>query len=77
MRTIKIRIDDKVFKHFMWFLQRFKKDEIQVINEDDTYLSVKEYLSGELDSLEQGEAEFISIEELDIELENAISKHEA
>ncbi len=77
MRTIKIRIDDKVFKHFMWFLQRFKKDEIQVINEDDAYLSVKEYLSGELDILEQGQAEYIGIEQLDAELENTIGKHEA
>ena len=76
MRTIRLRVNDKVFKHFMWFLERFKKDEIQVINENEEFNSVKEYLDRELSELEKGNAERISIEGLDTELEDTIRKHE-
>jgi len=76
MKTIRLRINDNVYKHFMWFLERFKKDEIQVIKEDDNYLSVKEYLNKELKEIENGNAEFISLDQLDQELEDTIQTHE-
>ena len=76
MKTIKLKINDRVYKHFMWFLERFKKDEIQVIKEDDNYLSVKEYLNKELKEIENGNAEFISLDQLDQELEDTIQTHE-
>ena len=65
MRTIRLRINDNVYKHFIWFLQRFKRDEIQVVQEDESYNSVKAYLAKELDNLEKGDAELISLEELE------------
>ena len=76
MQTIRLRIDDKIYKPFMWLLQRFSKDEIEVIHETNDYLSVKEYLEKELDEVEEGSAEYISLEKLDEELENTIKKHE-
>jgi len=76
MKIINLKINDRVYKYFMWFLERFDKDEIQIINEDDEFLSVKEYLRKELDNLEKGEAEFISIDELDNALEETIRKNE-
>jgi len=74
--TIKIKINDSVYKHFMWFLERFKKHEIQVIKVDDDYLSVKEYLNKELKEIESGNGEFISLDQLDQELEDSIRAHE-
>ncbi len=76
MKIINLKINDRVYKYFMWFLERFDKDEIQIINEEDEFLSVKEYLRKELDSLEKGKAEFISIDELGNELEETIRKNE-
>jgi hypothetical protein len=61
----------------MWFLGRFSKDEIQVIKEDDEFVSVKEYLKIELNKVEDGSAEYISIDQLDDSLETTIKKYEA
>lgn len=60
----------------MWFLGRFSKDEIQIIKEDDQFVSVAEYLKKELDKVEDGSAEYISIDELNDTLEATIKKHE-
>jgi len=60
----------------MWFLQRFSSEEIQVIQENNEFLSVQQYLKKELVSVEEGKAEYISLEELDQELESTIRKNE-
>jgi hypothetical protein len=60
----------------MWFLNRFSKDELQVIREDDEYLSVREYLKKELAAVEEGTDEYISLEELDKELDATLEKYE-
>lgn len=77
MQTIRLKISDKVFKNFMWLLKKFNKEEIQVINEDENYLSVKEYLHKELDALEKNSNEFIDVDQLEEGLEKTIQKHEA
>lgn len=76
MQTIRLRVNDKTYKHLMWFLGRFSKDEIQIIKEDDQFVSVAEYLKKELDKVEDGSAEYISIDELNDTLEATIKKHE-
>ena len=35
MQTIRLRVNDKIYKHLMWFLRRFNKEEIQVIRENN------------------------------------------
>lgn len=77
MHTIRLRVNDKVYRNLMWFLERFKKDEIQVINEDSEFISIQEYLKTELKILENLKNEFVSLEELDDELEKTIEKYEA
>lgn len=76
MQTLKLRISDKIYNHFLWFLQRFKKDEIQIINENHEFLSLQEYLKDELHLLEEGKQEYLTPEELDKHLEQTINKHE-
>lgn len=77
MQTIRLKVNDKIYKHLMWFLGRFSKDEIQVIKEDDKFVSVAEYLKIELDKVEDGSAEYISVDELNDTLEATIKKYEA
>jgi hypothetical protein len=57
MHTIRLRVNDKAYKHLMWFLGRFNKEEIQVINESDEYISVQEYLRKERNKDEDGSAQ--------------------
>jgi hypothetical protein len=76
MRTIRLRVDDRIYKNLMWFLQRFSREEIQVIQENNEFLSIQEYLKQELLAVEEGTAEYITLIELEKDLESLIRKHE-
>jgi len=76
MQTIKLKVSDKIVKNLMWFLGRFDKDEIQVIGENSEFVSVQKYMQDELSKLENGNAEFINIDELDDHLEATIRSYE-
>jgi len=77
METIRLRVNNKIYKNLMWFLKRFSKDEILVVKENAEFLSVQEYLKIELNKVENGSEESIDIEQLDNELEASIRKYEA
>lgn len=77
MQTIRLRVNDKVYKNLMRLLSKFNKEEIQVIEENDTFLSVQKYLEQELSRIESGSADFVDIEQLDNHLEATIRKYEA
>lgn len=76
MQTIRLRVNDKVYKNLLRFLSKFSKDEIQIIEEDDTFISVRQYLENELRTVEDGSAKYIDIDELDSSLDSSIRKHE-
>ena len=65
MHTIRLRVNDKVYKHLIKILSKFNKEEIQVITEDDKFISIQKYLEKELTQVEDGSAEYIDINELD------------
>ena len=73
MKTIKIEVSNKVYTKILWLLNQFKPEEVRVIDEKK---SIKNYLNGELSAIEKGDADFLTIEELDELLEKRISKHE-
>jgi hypothetical protein len=77
MQTIRLRVNDKVYKNLIRFLSKFSKEEIQVIEENDTYLSIQQYLEKELTSAEDRSAEYPSIEVLENRLDATICKNEA
>ena len=77
MQTIRLRISDKIYRQFMWFLQRFSSEEVQVIKENDEFLSVQNYLKKELEQIDKGTADFSGIDQLEEKLEATIRKHEA
>jgi hypothetical protein len=77
MHTIRIRVNDKVYKHLIKILSKFSKEEIQVITEDNTFISIQNYLEKELAQVEDGSAEYIDINELDNHLDDTIRKYEA
>ncbi len=77
MQTIRLRVNDKIFKNFMWLLSRFDKEEIQVVKENHEFLSIQQYLESELNNIETNKAEFIDIDRLDKDLDATIRKYEA
>jgi hypothetical protein len=76
MHTIRLRVHDKVYEKLMWLLEKFTKDELQVIRENNDFISVKEYLQKELQSVEDGKIEYLGLDQLDHDLESSIKKHE-
>ena len=76
MLTIRLRINENIAKHVLFFLKKFNKEEIEIIKEDAEFYKVQKYLNEELENIESGNAEFIEIEELDSELEKTIKKYE-
>jgi len=77
MQTIRLRVNDKVYKNVIRFLSKFNKDEVEVIQENDTFLSIQQYLEKELASVEEGAAKYTSIEALENRLDDTIRKNEA
>ncbi len=77
MQTIRPKVNNDTYKHLMWFLTKLKKEELQIIKEDDEFVSVQKYLQDELRSIENGSAEFVSVDELNAELEASIKQYES
>ncbi len=76
MQTIRLRVNEKVYKNLIRLLSKFNKEEIQVIEENETYLSIQQYLEKELVSVEDGSAEYTTIEDLENRLDATIRKNE-
>lgn len=76
MHTLRLRVDNKIYKNLMWFLERFSKEEIQIEEETNQFISTRQYLEKELNTIEEGKAEYISIEQLDDDLEAILRSHE-
>lgn len=76
MKTIKIKVNNEVFNHFLWFLNRFSKDEIEII-EIEKYDRVKEEVVKDLESALVNPEKYISLGELDTILEDTLKKYGA
>lgn len=76
MRTIKLKVSDKVFDKFVWLLSKFSKNEVEILNEDISFTQTQEYLDKELEEILKGQATFLELDEVEQRLENTIKKHE-
>jgi vacuolar-type H+-ATPase subunit E/Vma4 len=76
MHTIRLKINEKVYDKFIWFLNRFTKDEVEIIPEDEEFDKTREYLEQELEEIESGKATFYSQEKVEKRLDQVIRKHE-
>lgn len=76
MQTLRLKVNHDILKNLLWFLSRFDENEIQIISENDQFIAVQEYLRKELSEMENGNRDFLSLEELDDKLETTIQKHE-
>jgi hypothetical protein len=75
MQTIRLRINDKVYKNVIRFLSIFSKEEVEVIEENDTFLSVQQCLEKELASVEDATTKYTSVEALENRLDDSIRKN--
>jgi len=76
MQTIRLQVNNDTYKHLMWFLSKFKKEELNIINENEEFISIKKYLHDELKNIGNDADEFVDINQLDAELEATIREYE-
>ncbi len=72
MRTLQLKINDKVYEKFLWLLSKFSKEEIEIISDDTAFLETQEYLQSELDEIQEGQAKFISQSEFENRIDSII-----
>lgn len=76
MHSVKLKIDDKIYDHLLWYLKKFSKDELEIIEEDNEMLENRQYLETELKEIVEGNASFYSIDEVEQRLDKVIARHE-
>lgn len=76
MRTVRLKINDKIYDRLIWLLSKFTKDEVEVIPEDSEFVENQSYLTSELREIEEGKAVFHNLEEVEQRLGKVIRKHE-
>ncbi|HET6559572.1 MAG TPA: hypothetical protein VFG54_19770 [Prolixibacteraceae bacterium] len=76
MHSVKLKIDDKIYDNLLWLLNKFSKEELEIIIEDTDLEDHKQYLDSELKEIIEGNATFHSIEEVEDRLEKIIKRHE-
>jgi hypothetical protein len=75
MTTLKIKVSDKILDKFLWLLQQFKSEDIEVI--DENFESNKNEVHLAYQNMKDSNDKTYSIEELDELLESRIKKYEA
>ena len=72
MHTLKLLVKDSVYDKLVGFLNKFSKDEINVISDSSEFERDKIYLEGELREILNGEAHFMEMNEVGQQLEAKI-----
>ena len=76
METIRIQFEPNIKAKILAFLKTFSEEELQIIQEDPSFEENKERLTLELAKIENGTANYTTLEELNLVLEKRISSYE-
>jgi len=76
MAIVRININDKVLDKVMWLLGQFSKEDVEIIQENDVYLRNKTEVLSELEKVKANKAEYISVDELETEIQKVIAANE-
>ncbi len=75
MHILRLKVNDHIYDKLIDLLNKFSKDEVEVLS-DDTFLKNQKYLESELRDIMDGKAEFLSFEETEERLNLILKKHE-
>jgi len=76
MTTIKLKVNESVYDKIMWFLSKFTKEEIEILENDEIFQEQKKYLASELKEILEGDAELIDLEQASAMLDAEIKGRE-
>lgn len=73
METLRLKVNERILKRFLEMLNEFNSEDLQIIVEEDEDIR---RLRERFNELNLKDPRFISLEELDANLEKTISKYE-
>jgi hypothetical protein len=76
METIRLKFDSNIKDKILELLSSFSSDELEIVHEDDDFDKNKKKLENSFSKIKKGTAKFYTIEEVDVILEETISKYE-
>jgi hypothetical protein len=76
METIRLEFQPNIKAKILELLSSFSSDELKIIPERSTFEDEKRMLQSRIDKINDGTAVYSTFEELDVLLEETISKYE-
>lgn len=76
METIRLKFNSNIKDKILELLSSFSSDELEIVQEDDDFDKNKKKLENSFSKIKKGTAKFYTIEEVDVILEETISKYE-
>ncbi|POY39543.1 hypothetical protein C3L50_10255 [Flavobacterium alvei] len=76
METIRLEFQPNIKAKILELLSSFSSDELKIVQERPTFEDEKRMLQSRIDKINDGTAVYSTFEELDILLEETISKYE-
>ena len=76
METLTIEFQPNIKAKILELLSSFSSDELKIVQEDEEFFKNKRKIQASLEKINNGTAEFCSIDELDSYLEDIISEYE-
>ena len=76
METIRLEFQPNIKAKILELLSSFSSDELKIVPESSTFEEEKRMLQSRIDKINEGTAVYSTFEELDILLEETISKYE-
>ena len=76
METIRLEFQPNIKAKILELLSSFSSDELKIVEEDSSFEENKRKLQARVKKISDGTAQYSTFEELDILLEETISKYE-
>ncbi|TRX36892.1 hypothetical protein FNW52_06550 [Flavobacterium sp. ZT3R18] len=76
METLRLEFQPNIKAKLLELLSSFSSDELKIVQERSSFEDEKRMLQARMDKINNGTAVYSSFEELDILLEETISKYE-
>jgi hypothetical protein len=76
MESIRLEFQPEIKAKILDFLSTFSPDELKIVPESSTFEEEKRMLQSRIDKINDGTAVYSTFEELDVLLEETISKYE-
>jgi hypothetical protein len=76
METIRLEFQPNIRAKIMEVLSSFSSDELKIVQERSTFEEERRKLEACVAEIDNGTAQFVSFEELDLFLEETISRYE-